>query len=94
MTFHALHVELLLGDIYAVWVSPLPAKTHNNDSLINDRADPGGVSANGGARRCRHPFGFYNPPEVWKAHGRLVIRVGDSMDQDLVNAYVANQSIL
>ena len=80
-TFHALHMKLLLDDVYAVWVSPLPAETHNNDSRIDDRADPSGVSANGGARRCRHPFGLYKPPEkVWKAHGRLVICVGDSMD--------------
>ena len=61
VTFHALHMRLLLDDVYAVWVSPLPAETHNNDSLIDDRA--GGVLANGGAGRCRHPFGRFTNPQ-------------------------------
>ena len=72
MAFYELRVEPLLDDVDAVWVSPVPAGTHNDDSVIDERADPGDVKADGGAGRCRHPFVLYNPPEkVWKAHRRL-----------------------
>ena len=93
VAFDKLDVEPLLDDVYAVCVSPVPVGTHDHDSVTDECADLGGVSANGGAGRCRHPFGFYNPPEkMWEAHRRLVIDFGDSMDQRLVDAYPATNA--
>ena len=51
-------------DIHAVWVSAVPARTHADDSVIDEGADPGDVKADGGAGRCRHLSALYNhPPE-------------------------------
>ena len=57
MAFHEIDVESLLDDVNVVWMSPVPAGMHDNDSVIDECADPGGVSANGGAGRFRDPFG-------------------------------------
>ena len=56
VAFREIHVESLL-DVDVVWMSPVPAGMYDNDSVIDECADPGGVSANGGAGRFRHPFG-------------------------------------
>ena len=62
VAFHELHVEPLLDYVDVVWVSPVAAGTHNDDSVIDERADPSDVKADGGAGRCRHTFVLYNPP--------------------------------
>ena len=93
MAFHELHVEPLLDDVDVVCVSSMPAGKHDDDSVIGERADRGDVKVDDGAGICRHPFALYSRLEkVWKAHRRLVIAVGDSMDQELMDAYAANNA--
>ena len=93
MAFHEVHVEPLLGHTDAVWVTPVPRRSGDDDLEIDDDADPDGTET----EDYRHPFGFFNPPEkVWKAHTRLVLGVAGSEDQELVdefsvkNAYYGN----
>ena len=80
-------MEPLLDNTDTVWVSPVPTRSHDDDSLIDERAD---VTADSDSGRCRHPFGLYNPPmRVWEAHRRLVLGLGGLCDQEFVDAFAA-----
>ena len=57
VAFHEILVGSLLVDVDVVLAPPVPAEMHDNNSVIDECADPGGVSANGAAGRSRHPFG-------------------------------------
>lgn len=93
VTFHELHVEPLLEHTDAVWVAPLPGRGRDGKIKICESTDTGGVEASDEAEKCRHPFGFLNPPaEVWEAHRRLMQGKGSSEDQSLVDTFAVKNA--
>lgn len=86
-----LSVKPLLEHTGAVWVAPVLMRPCDDDIKIDsERADSDSAKDDGGAERCRHPFGLHNPPEkVWEAHRRLAPGVKDLKDEEWVSAYAA-----
>ena len=83
-------VKPLLEHKDAVGVALVPMRLCDDDIKIDERADSDGAEDDGGAERCRHPFGLHNPPEkVWEAHRRLALGVKDLKDEEWVSAYAA-----
>lgn len=68
-------------------------RLRDDESDIDERADPDDIETEAGTECCRHPFGLHNPPvKVWEAHRRLVLGTGDSGDQELVGNFAAENA--
>ena len=93
MAFHELHVEPLLEHTDAVWVVPVPRRSHDDDPMVGEDADPGGIDIYSTIEDCRHPFGLLNPPEkVWEAHRRLILGAAGPQDQELVDEFAVRNA--